>query len=192
MIARRTTAPRKAATIVAKKPSVVLGSKRFITSPARNAPTRPNHDNAYNPKVGEGDFYESGCQEASNQANDQPHLPVGCCEGSAQNESCEYHVSISFPSWQAREPARISLSFAPVERAVSLDGSTEKTSQGRWLPFFHEQGGLRAFHSSKASTQLTSLVLSGASIRSKCHESVMSIVMESGSLRTERLCHLSI
>jgi len=92
MIARRTTAPRKAATIVAKKPSVVLGSKRFITSPARNAPTRPT-------------------------------------------------------------------TIMP---------------------------------SSKASTQLTSLVLSGASIRSKCHESVMSIVMESGSLRTERLCHLSI
>ena len=55
-IARRTTAPRKAAIIVPKKPSVVLGSKRFITSPARNAPTRPTTIMPIIPKWGMGIF----------------------------------------------------------------------------------------------------------------------------------------
>jgi hypothetical protein len=60
-----------------------IGKQEVYHQPGKKCADEANHDNAYNPKVGEGDFYESGCQEASNQANNQPHPPAGCCEGSA-------------------------------------------------------------------------------------------------------------
>src|SRR5258708_33011405 len=62
----------------AKETKRGIGKQEVYHQPRKKCTGEANRDHPCNPKVWEGDFYESGRQEASNQTNDQPHQPAGC------------------------------------------------------------------------------------------------------------------